>query len=142
MSADEVADTTADKIRSGEFDLVVVNFANCDMVGHTGNFNSTVKAVEIVDECVGRVLEAVRETGAVALVTADHGNAEEMFDPDLGEPKTAHTTNPVHLFYVAADAGTVKLRPGGILADIAPTILHLLDIGIPPEMTAENLIRT
>ena len=142
MSAREVAGTTAEKIRSGEFDLVVVNFANCDMVGHTGNFNSTVKAVEIVDECVGRVLEAVRETGAVALVTADHGNAEEMFDPEFNEPKTAHTTNPVYLFYVAADAGTVKLRPGGILADIAPTILYLMDIEIPPEMTAQNLVKT
>ncbi len=140
MSAYEVADTTADKIRSGVFDLVVVNFANCDMVGHTGNFDSTVKAVEVVDECVGKVLEAVAETGAVALVTADHGNAEEMFDPELNEPKTAHTTNPVHLFYVGADAAAVKLRGSGILADIAPTILYLLDMEIPPEMTADNLI--
>ena len=141
MSAYEVADTTADKIRSGEFDLVVVNFANCDMVGHTGNFDSTVKAVEVVDECVGRVLEALKETGAVALVTADHGNAEEMFDTVLNEPKTAHTTNPVHLFYVGDDAGDVRLKQGGILSDIAPTILYLLDIEKPVDMTADNLIR-
>ncbi|MCK4910227.1 MAG: 2,3-bisphosphoglycerate-independent phosphoglycerate mutase [Thermodesulfovibrionales bacterium] len=142
MSAYEVAETTADKVRSAQFALVVVNFANCDMVGHTGNFDSTVKAVEKVDECVGKVLEAVRETGAVALVTADHGNAEEMFDPEIKEPKTAHTTNPVHLFYIGDDAGDVRLKDGGILADIAPTILYLLDIEVPPEMTAENLIRT
>ena len=142
MSALEVAETTAEKVRSGEFDLVVVNFANCDMVGHTGNFDSTVKAVEIVDKCVGMVLDAVKETHAAALVTADHGNAEEMYDTELGEPKTAHTTNPVHLFYIGDDAGGVKLMRAGILADIAPTILHLLDIEIPPEMTAQNLIKT
>ncbi|KKK85121.1 hypothetical protein LCGC14_2776490, partial [marine sediment metagenome] len=123
------------------FDLIVGNFANCDMVGHTGNFDSTVKAVEVVDECVGKVLEAVKETGAVALVTADHGNAEEMFDPELNEPKTAHTTNPVHLFYVGDDAGDVRLKQGGILSDIAPTILYLLGIEKPEDMTADNLIR-
>ncbi len=141
MSADEVADTTARNIRSKKFDLIVVNFANCDMVGHTGNFDSTVKAVEVVDECVGKVLEAVKETGALALVTADHGNAEEMFDPELNEPKTAHTTNPVHLFYVGDDAGDVRLKQGGILSDIAPTILYLLGIEKPEDMTADNLIR-
>jgi 2,3-bisphosphoglycerate-independent phosphoglycerate mutase len=141
MSAFEVADVTEESIRSGKYDLVVVNFANCDMVGHTGNFDSTVKAVEVVDECVGKLIKAVIDTDAVALITADHGNAEEMFDSVLNEPKTAHTTNPVHLFYVATVTKGMKISTHGILADISPTILHLLDIKIPAPMTARNLIK-
>jgi 2,3-bisphosphoglycerate-independent phosphoglycerate mutase len=140
MSAYEVAEVAEEKIRSRLYGLVVVNFANCDMVGHTGNYESAVRAVEVVDECVGRLVEAVLDTGAAALVTADHGNAEEMFDPETGEPKTAHTTNPVQLIYVAGDSEGVRLRPEGILSDIAPTILHLLGIDRPAEMTAESLI--
>jgi 2,3-bisphosphoglycerate-independent phosphoglycerate mutase len=140
MSAYEVADVTEAKIRSGKFSLVVVNFANCDMVGHTGNFDSAVRAVEIVDECVGKLVKAVLDSDAVALITADHGNAEEMFDPQHNEVKTAHTTNPVYLMYVGADASNVKLKDEGILSDIAPTILHILGVDIPSDMTADNLI--
>ena len=140
MSAYEVADEVAARIRSGKYDLVVVNFANCDMVGHTGNFSSAVRAVEVVDECVGKLVESVRETGTHALITADHGNAEEMVDPEHGEPKTAHTVNQVNLIYLGPGPDKAKLREGGVLSDIAPTILHLMGIEKPADMTARNLI--
>ena len=135
MSAYRVTEECAGRIRSGEYDLVVCNLANCDMVGHTGVMEAAVRAVETVDTCVGRIVAAVRETGGVALVTADHGNADCMVAPD-GQPHTAHTTNPVPLIAVGAD---VALRPGR-LADLAPTMLELMGRAQPAEMTGESLI--
>ena len=135
MSAYKVTDECARRIRSGEYDLVVCNLANCDMVGHTGVLPAAIKAVETVDECVGTIAAAVREMGGTLLVTADHGNADCMRSPD-GQPHTAHTTNPVPLILVGADA---KLRPGR-LADLAPTLLDLMGCEKPAEMTGESLI--
>lgn len=122
------------------YDVIVVNFVNGDMVGHTGVFEAGIKAIETVDKCVGRVVEAVLACGGVALVTADHGNAEQMLDPATGKIQTAHTTNEVDFIYIAADTSGVKLRSRGILSDIALTILQLLDITPPPEMTAQSLL--
>ncbi len=135
MSAYKVADECAKRIRGGAYDLVVCNLANCDMVGHTGVLPAAVRAVETVDECVGAIAAAVKETGGVLLVTADHGNADCMRSPD-GQPHTAHTTNPVPLILVGAQA---KLRPGR-LADLAPTLLELMGFEKPVEMTGESLI--
>ena len=135
MSANEVADKCADAIRSGKYDVVVCNLANCDMVGHTGVLSAAVKAVETVDTCIGRINEAVSEMGGVCLITADHGNADCMAD-EKGEPHTAHTTNPVPLIISGAQ---VQLKPGR-LADIAPTMLDLMGINKPTVMTGESLI--
>ena len=135
MSAVEVTDKCVERINSGEYDVIILNFANCDMVGHTGVYEAAVKAVETVDACVGRVVEATRAMGGIAMVTADHGNAEEMRKPD-GSPMTAHTTNLVPFILVGADA---KLRPGR-LADIAPTILDIMGLACPPEMDGKSLI--
>jgi 2,3-bisphosphoglycerate-independent phosphoglycerate mutase len=137
MSAFEVCGEAVRRIRSGKYDVVILNYANCDMVGHTGVPDATVKAVETVDTCVGRTLEAVRELGGIAAVTADHGNADKMLSDDGETPFTAHTTNPVPFILIGADAA---LRPGGRLADIAPTMLHLMGIEKPAEMTGESLI--
>ena len=117
-----MADECAKRIRSGKYDVVILNFANCDMVGHTGVFDAAVKAVEAVDACVETVWEAVRDMGGCMFLTADHGNADKMENPD-GTPFTAHTTNPVP--FLVAGCGNVKLRAGGCLADIAPTMLPL-----------------
>ena len=122
MSAFEVADACVEKILSGDYDVIILNFANCDMVGHTGVFEAAVRAVETVDACVGKVVEATRSMGGIAMITADHGNAEEMEEPD-GSPMTAHTTNPVP--FILCGAGT-ELREGGRLADIAPTMLDVI----------------
>ena len=135
MSAYKVTEECAKRIRSGAYDLVVCNLANCDMVGHTGVMAAAVKAVETVDNCVGVIAAAVREMGGTLLVTADHGNADCMRSPD-GQPHTAHTTNPVPLILVGAEA---KLRPGR-LADLAPTLLDLMGFEKPEEMTGESLI--
>ena len=135
MSAYKVTDECARRIRSGEYDLVVCNLANCDMVGHTGVMEAAVKAVETVDACVGTIAAAVREMGGTLLITADHGNADCMRSPD-GQPHTAHTTNPVPLILVGAEA---ELRPGR-LADLAPTMLDLMGCAKPAEMTGESLI--
>ena len=136
MSAEKVTDEAVNRILSGEYDVVVMNLANCDMVGHTGVFDAAVKAVETVDACVGRVVEAVKSMGGITLVTADHGNADCMIAPD-GGPHTAHTTNPVPLIVCGAE---VKLRPGR-LADIVPTILELMGLEQPKEMTGVSLIQ-
>ena len=136
MSAEKVTDEAVQRLLSGEYDVVVMNLANCDMVGHTGVFSAAVKAVETVDACVGRVVRTVRSLGGVTLVTADHGNADCMIAPD-GGPHTAHTTNPVPLIVCGAE---VKLRPGR-LADIAPTILALMGLKQPKEMTGVSLIQ-
>lgn len=137
MSAFSVTDAVVERVKSGKYDVVILNFANCDMVGHTGVFDAAVKAVEAVDACLGRVVEAVREMGGVTLVTADHGNADKMLD-EVGEPFTAHTTNPVP-FVVSGYECT--LRSGGKLCDISPTILEILGIPQPAEMTGQSLIQ-
>ena len=137
MSAYEVADECAARIRSGKYDVVILNFANCDMVGHTGVFDAAVKAVEAVDACVNTVWEATREMGGCMFLTADHGNADKMFNED-GSPFTAHTTNPVP--FLCAGVGDVKLREGGCLADIAPTMLPYIGLPVPKEMTGKSII--
>ena len=135
MSARPVTDECVMRIRSGEYDAVICNLANCDMVGHTGVKAAAIKAVETVDECVGRITDAVMDMGGVILITADHGNADRIMKPD-GSPDTAHTTNPVPLIAVGAD---VKLRPGR-LCDLVPTMLELMELPQPAEMTGESLI--
>ncbi len=137
MSAFEVADECVSRIESGKYDVIILNFANCDMVGHTGIFDAAVKAVEAVDTCAGKVIDAVLAAGGKVLLTADHGNADQMREPD-GAPFTAHTTNPVP--FLVAGAGNVTLREGGVLADIAPTMLKLLDLPQPEEMTGKSII--
>lgn len=138
MSAPEVAAKCAAHIRSKRFDVVILNFANPDMVGHTGIIPAAVKAIEAVDAGVGQVLAAVEDIGGSAFVTADHGNAEKMIDPGTGKPFTAHTTNPVPLLYFDKSRKG-KLRSGGVLADVAPTMLELLGLTVPPEMTGKSL---
>ena len=136
MSAYEVTDKVVEAILSKKFDTIILNYANCDMVGHTGVISAAVKAVETVDACVGRCIEALNKVGGVALITADHGNAEKMLDEN-GKPFTAHTTNPVPV--IITDEA-IKLRDDGILSDIAPTLLELLGIEAPKEMTSKSLI--
>ncbi len=137
MSAYEVTDAVVDAINSDKYDVIILNYANCDMVGHTGIFDAAVAAVEAVDTCVGRMVETILAKGGVALITADHGNADKMYEPD-GAPFTAHTTNPVP--FIVVGAGDVKLREGGVLADLSPTILKLLELPQPQEMTGKSLI--
>jgi len=137
MSAVEVTDAVVARIASGDYDLIVLNYANPDMVGHTGMLPAAVSAMETVDACVGRVVAALREAGGAALITADHGNCEEMLDAN-GQPQTAHTSNPVPLIY-CAPGERPELRPG-ILADLAPTILTLMRLEVPGEMTGRSLI--
>ena len=136
MSAYEVTDKVVEAIKEQKYDTIILNYANSDMVGHTGNLEAAIKAVEAVDECMGRVVEAVEEVEGVLLITADHGNSEQMIDYKTGEPHTAHTTNPVPLILVGMDA---KLKPGR-LADLAPTMLDIMGIEKPVEMTGESLI--
>ena len=136
MSADEVADKCVERIESGAYDVIILNFANCDMVGHTGVLEAAVKAVETVDTCVGRVVEATLKMGGIAMVTADHGNAEDMKQPD-GSPMTAHTTNLVP--FILCGAGS-ELKKNGKLADIAPTILDVMGLACPEEMDGKTLI--
>lgn len=140
MSANEVTDRLVAAIAEARFDLIVVNYANADMVGHTGDMAAAVKAVEAVDGCLGRLERALVETGGQMLVTADHGNVEMMTDPESGQPHTAHTTNPVPVLLVnaAPDARLVD----GRLADVAPTLLELLDLARPAEMTGRSLLRS
>ncbi len=138
MSEPEVAAKCAQHIRSRKFDVVVLNFANPDMVGHTGIIPAAVRAIEAVDSGVGQVLAAVEELGGSAIITADHGNAETMIDKQTGKPFTAHTTNPVPLLFYDQSVKP-RLRSGGILADIAPTMLQLLKMNVPPEMTGRSL---
>ena len=136
MSAYLVADECKKRIESGKYDMIILNFANCDMVGHTGIFDAAVKAVEAVDKAAGEVIDAVVAAGGAVLLTADHGNADKMYETD-GEPFTAHTTNPVPL--LAINCGDVKLREGGVLADLAPTLLQLMELPQPEEMTGKSL---
>ncbi len=136
MSEPEVTEKLVDAIHSGKYDMIILNYANCDMVGHTGVFEAAVKAVEAVDDGVGKVTKAIADMGGVALITADHGNADKMVDED-GKPFTAHTTNPVPFCVVGYPC---KLREGGCLADIAPTMLQIMGLPQPAEMTGKSLI--
>ena len=136
MSAYLVTDELLSRLDSGKYDVVILNFANCDMVGHTGNYDAAVKAVETVDECVGRVVDATLKMGGIAMITADHGNAEQMLQSDGVSPMTAHTTNPVP--FILCGAGN-ELREGR-LADIAPTILDVMGLEKPEEMDGQSLI--
>ncbi|MGL6251514.1 MAG: alkaline phosphatase family protein, partial [Billgrantia desiderata] len=138
MSAVEVTDRLVEAIDSGRYDLIVCNYANGDMVGHTGDFDAAVKAIETVDACVGRVVEAIERAGGACLITADHGNAEQMINPDTGVAQTAHTTFEVPLIYVGPDA--VTLLDDGRLCDIAPTLLTMMRQPIPEEMSGRVLI--
>ncbi|MCE0734560.1 2,3-bisphosphoglycerate-independent phosphoglycerate mutase [Halomonas sp. G15] len=138
MSAHEVTDRLVEAIDSGRFDLIVCNYANGDMVGHTGDFAAAVKAIETVDGCVGRVVEAIQRAGGACLVTADHGNAEQMVNPETGAPQTAHTTFEVPLIHVGERS--VRLIDDGSLCDIAPTLLAMMDQTIPEEMSGHALI--
>ena len=141
MNAYDVRDKFLEIVKGGcDYAFILINFANCDMVGHTGDMGAATKAVEVVDECVGGCIKRLLELDADILLTADHGNAEEMIDPKTRGVKTSHSLNPVELIYIGKRAKGKKLRSGGKLADIAPTILKLMNIDIPPEMTATQLI--
>lgn len=139
MSAYEVCDKLTGAIRSGDYDVIVINFANPDMVGHTGVEAAAIQAIEAVDECVGKAVDAVKETDGVMFICADHGNAEKLIDEETGEPFTAHTTNPVPFILFNADSA-YSLREGGCLADIAPTLLELMGMEQPKEMSGTSLL--
>jgi 2,3-bisphosphoglycerate-independent phosphoglycerate mutase len=139
MSAAEVTDRLVAAVRSGAYDFIFVNYANPDMVGHTGMLDAAIKAISTVDRCLGRLEEAVREAGGALLITADHGNAETMTDPVTGAPFTSHTVNDVPVILVNGPAGVGTLRSGR-LADVAPTLLELIGLPVPPQMTGESLI--
>ncbi len=140
MSAAGVTDSAVEHIRSGEYDLVIMNYANADMVGHTGVLEAAIKAVEAVDTGVGRVVETTLAVGGGLLITADHGNAEQLIDYETGKPFTAHTTYSVPLYLVVPQLAQVRLRNEGILADVAPTILDILGIAQPKDMTGRTLL--
>jgi 2,3-bisphosphoglycerate-independent phosphoglycerate mutase len=140
MSAPLVTERVLEQIREGDYAFILMNYANPDMVGHTGVLPAAVKAIETVGACLERVAEAMLAMGGEMLVTADHGNCELMVDPETGEPHTAHTTNPVPIWWITRDARGRRLRDGG-LADVAPTVLELLGLPAPPEMTGRSLLR-
>lgn len=139
MSAYEVTDKVIEMIDSDRYDVIILNYANSDMVGHTGVMNAACRAIEAVDRCLGRVVDAVRSRGGIVLITADHGNAEQMIEQETGQPHTAHTTNPVPFILVDDDYRGARLRSGS-LADIAPTMLQLLGLPQPEEMTGKSLL--
>ncbi|WP_139904981.1 2,3-bisphosphoglycerate-independent phosphoglycerate mutase [Clostridium thermarum] len=139
MSAYEVTDEVIRRLDTDEYDMIILNYANPDMVGHTGVFEAAKAAIEAVDVCVGRVVDKILEKNGTIFITADHGNAEQMIDYSTGEPMTAHTTGPVPFLYVAEDAK--EMREGGVLADIAPTMLQVMGLEIPAEMTGKSLIK-
>lgn len=137
MSALEVTDKVVEAIDSEKYDVIILNYANPDMVGHTGNLEAAVKAIETIDGCVGRVVEAVKKQQGVVLITADHGNAEQMIDYKTGDPQTAHTTNPVPFILVGEKEAKLK---EGRLCDLTPTMLDIMGVEKPKEMTGESLI--
>ena len=139
MSAYEVCDKLVDAIKSDKYDVIIINFANPDMVGHTGVEPAAIAAIEAVDACVGKAVDAIREVDGQMFICADHGNAEQLIDKETGEPFTAHTTNPVPFILVNADPA-YKLREGGCLADIAPTLIELMGLEQPKEMTGKSLL--
>jgi 2,3-bisphosphoglycerate-independent phosphoglycerate mutase len=138
MSAPAVTDTVLDALATDDPDVLVLNYANPDMVGHTGDFDAAVKAIETVDTCLGRVVEALQRAGGACLVTADHGNAEQMVNPETGAPQTAHTTFEVPLIYVGTREAS--LRDDGRLCDLAPTLLAMMGQPVPEDMTGQVLI--
>jgi 2,3-bisphosphoglycerate-independent phosphoglycerate mutase len=138
MSAAEVTDKLVEAIRSRRFEAIICNYANPDMVGHTGNLEAATQAIEAVDACLGRCVEAMREIGGEVLVTADHGNAEMMMDAQTQQAHTAHTTNVVPLLYIGRNA---RLAESGALSDIAPTLLTMMGLPQPTDMTGKSLVR-
>ena len=140
MSAYTVCDKLSEAITGGKYDVIICNFANPDMVGHTGVMESAVEAIEVIDKCVGEVVEFIKQVDGQLFICADHGNAEQLIDYETGEPYTAHTTNPVPFILVNADP-VYKLRENGCLADIAPTLLELMGLEQPAEMTGKDLIK-
>ena len=138
MSAEGICDGLVTALETRQYDFMLCNFANCDMVGHTGSLSAAIAAVQTVDGCIGRILDAAEKGGARVIFTADHGNADVMVDPITGAPHTAHTTNPVPLLIVDPD-GAVPLRAGGALCDVGPTVLELLGLTVPPEMSGRSL---
>ncbi len=139
MSAPQVCEKLVEAIKSDKYDVIIINFANPDMVGHTGVEEAAIKAIETVDECVGKAVDAIKEVDGVLFICADHGNAEQLVDYDTGAPFTAHTTNPVPFILVNADPA-YKLREGGCLADIIPTLIELMGMEQPKEMTGKSLL--
>ncbi len=137
MSAFEVKDEVIRRINSHKYDVIILNLANPDMVGHTGNFNATKQAIEAIDKCLGEIIPCVIQQNGVLLITADHGNAEQMIDYELGGPFTAHTTNPVPLFVIGLE--DIELKDGR-LSDLAPTMLDILGLEKPSQMTGKSLI--
>ena len=138
MNAPKLTQALVETIESGAYDCIVCNYANPDMVGHTGNFEATVKAIETIDQCLAQVVSALERVGGQAIITADHGNAEKMRDPETGQPHTAHTNDPVPCVYIGPH--TVRItETKGVLADVAPTLLHLMNETIPQEMTGTLL---
>ena len=139
MSAFKITNSFLRFIDEGQTDVFVVNFANPDMVGHTGKLDKTIEACQYVDTCLGWITKAMRSVRGITLITADHGNAEQMIDPKTGQPHTAHTTNPVPFHLIDEASRGVKLREGGALEDVGPTMLGLLGIEKPVEMTGRDL---
>ena len=137
MSSEELTDKLVGAIKSGKYDVIICNYPNGDMVGHTGVFDAAVKACEAVDHCIGRVTDALAEVGGECLITADHGNAEKMMDEETGQAHTAHTNLPVPLIYFGRKA---EVAEGGKLSDLAPTMLTLMGLPVPPEMTGKPLM--
>jgi 2,3-bisphosphoglycerate-independent phosphoglycerate mutase len=140
MAVFEVAAKAVEEVRGGTYRVIVMNIANPDMVGHTGLMSAAVKAVEATDQAVAQILDAVESVRGVALITSDHGNCELMFDPQTGQPHTAHTTNPVPLILYDPRNRSLGLQGGGALENVGPTVLEILEIPKPPEMTAKSLL--
>ena len=140
MSAYEVTDAVLPCINENKYDVIILNFANCDMVGHTGVMSAAMKAVKTVDECAAKVVDAIIKNGGKCIITADHGNADQMIDPVHGGPFTAHTTNPVPVIVIDPEKPKQKLRSGGRLCDLCPTMLDMMGLPQPPEMTGVSLI--
>jgi 2,3-bisphosphoglycerate-independent phosphoglycerate mutase len=140
MSIFELTDELAENIESQKYDLIICNFANTDMVGHSGKLGAAIKAVEAVDTCLGIVYQALRSINGEMLITADHGNVEQMVNPETGEAHTAHTNNPVPLLFISDRAVKIAESGTGALSDIAPTLLLMMDIEQPDEMTGSSLI--
>lgn len=139
MSAPELTARLIQEIKNQQYDVIICNFANPDMVGHTGNFEATIKAIETIDGCLGSIIDALKSVGGEALITADHGNAEQMYDSSTNQPHTAHTSDPVPLIYIGRAAQMVE--KGGKLSDIAPTLLYLMGLSQPEEMTGHSLLK-
>jgi 2,3-bisphosphoglycerate-independent phosphoglycerate mutase len=139
MRAREITDYAVEQIEAGAYDAIILNYANADMVGHTGKWEPTIESVQILDECLQRLSDAVLKAGGLLAITADHGNAEEKIDPD-GNPLTAHTTNPVPLVLIGKNMNGAALRRGGRLGDVAPTLLRIMNLPIPEKMTGHVLI--